>query len=123
MGMNPYQKYKEETVMTMTQGELLLLLYDELVKRLAAAELLLDQGDHPNFEKRMTEAADIVRYFCETLDFQYPISQELYRMYDFFLVEFSRVRASRKKEALGKVRILVQDLRDTFREAEKRAAV
>lgn len=123
MATNPYQKYKEEMVMTMTQGELLLLLYDELVKRLTSAELLLEKSDYPNFEKQMTRAGDIVRYLNETLDFQYPISRELYRMYDFFLVEFSRIRVSRKKEALQKVMPLVQELRDTFKEAEKRAAV
>lgn len=123
MGMNPYQKYKEEMVMTMTRGEMLVLLYDELVKRLASAEFLLEKQDFPNFEKQMTRAGDIVRYFCDTLDYNYPISNELYRLYDFFLVEFSRISVSRKKESLDRVRALAQELRDTFKEAEKRASI
>ena len=43
MDMKGYQQYKEQSVNTMTQGELLLLLYDELYKRLSQAELMLDQ--------------------------------------------------------------------------------
>ena len=34
MEMRGFQQYKEQSINTMTQGELLLLLYDELVKRL-----------------------------------------------------------------------------------------
>ena len=34
MDMRGFQQYKEQSVNTMTQGELLLLLFDELVKRL-----------------------------------------------------------------------------------------
>ena len=39
MDMRGYQRYREESLNTMTQGELLLLLYDELVKRLRQADL------------------------------------------------------------------------------------
>ena len=33
MDMRGYQRYREDSLNTMTQGELLLLLYDELIKR------------------------------------------------------------------------------------------
>ena len=39
MDLKGYQQYKEQSIATMTQEELLLLLYDELVKRLVQAEL------------------------------------------------------------------------------------
>lgn len=39
MDMRGYQRYREDSLNTMTQGELLLLLYDELIKRLTQAEL------------------------------------------------------------------------------------
>ena len=41
MDMRGYQRYREDSLNTMTQGELLLLLYDELIKRLTQAELSL----------------------------------------------------------------------------------
>lgn len=122
MSGNPYQKYKEEAVMTMTPGEMLLLLYDELLKRLTLAELYLDKEKFDEFEKQVTRSEEIIRYLKETLDFQYPISRELYQMYDFFLVELSRAHAARKKELLMEVRRLAQELREAFGEAEKKVS-
>ena len=31
MALNPYQKYQQQSVMTMTQGEMLTKLYDEVI--------------------------------------------------------------------------------------------
>ena len=45
MDLKGYQQYKEQSIATMTQEELLLLLYDELVKRLVQAELALDKKE------------------------------------------------------------------------------
>ena len=41
MNKNGYQQYKEQSVNTMTKGEMLLLLYSVLLKRLMRAELAL----------------------------------------------------------------------------------
>lgn len=122
MNENPYQKYKEEAVMTMTQGEMLLLLYDELLKRLRAAELLAQKEDYENYEAQLVRASDIIRYLRATLDFQYPISRELNQMYDFFMVELSRIKVSRKADQIEGLKSLVTELRDAFGEAEKKVA-
>ena len=122
MKENPYQKYKEEAVMTMTQGEMLLLLYDELLKRLRAAELLAQKEDYENYEAQLVRASDIIRYLRATLDFQYPISRELNQMYDFFMVELSRIKVSRKADQIEGLKSLVTELRDAFGEAEKKVA-
>ena len=51
MDMRGYQRYREDSLNTMTQGELLLLLYDELIKRLTQAELSLGQENYEVFER------------------------------------------------------------------------
>ena len=45
----------------MTQGELLLLLLDELVKRLMRGDIALEQEDYPLFESSLERCIDIVR--------------------------------------------------------------
>ena len=50
MYQNGYQQYKMQAVNTMTKGEMLLLLYDELIKRLTRAELALEREDYEVFE-------------------------------------------------------------------------
>ncbi len=122
MNINGYQNYKEQSINTMTQGELLLLLYDELVKRLVRGDLALNKQDWPAFEASMDRCMDILRYLDSTLDDQYPISRELHRLYDFFLYDLSRVKIGRNKTEMDKIRPMLTDLRDTFRAAERKQA-
>ena len=121
MDMRGYQHYREDALNTMTQGELLLLLYDELVKRLTQAELMLDQEQYPAFETAVDKATAIIRYLDNILDRQYPISGQLTRLYDYFCYELSRVKSGRNKTELERVKRMTSELRESFREADKRS--
>lgn len=114
-----YQQYKQQSVNTMTQGELLVVLYDELAKRAARADIALDRKDYPLFEASVDRCLDILHYLDDTLDRQYPVSAELHRLYDFFCYDFNRIKAGRNQEELSKLRPMVTELRDSFRTAEK----
>ena len=96
MNMQGYQQYKAQSMNTMTQGELLMLLYDELVKRLIRSELALKKEDFELFE-----------------------SQDLHRLYDYFLYMLNRVRFGRNSQVLEQVKPQIVDLRDTFRKAQE----
>lgn len=117
--MKGYQQYKGQAINTMTQGELLLLLYDELVKRLTRADLALDKEDYPVFEASVERSVEIIHYLDNTLDRKYEISGNLNRLYEYFCYELSRVKAGRNKTELARVKGMVSELRDSFREAEK----
>lgn len=118
---NGSQSYKNQSIMTMTPGEMLLLLYDELTKRLLRAELALQKKDYGLFDASVQRSVEIVQYLKDTLNYNYEISRELNKMYDFFLYELSRASASRKAETIQELKPLVKDLRDSFAEAAKRA--
>ena len=120
-GYQGYQGYKEQGINDMSPGELLLLLYDELVKRLLRAGLALDKKDYALFEASVDRSLDIIRYLDDTLDVQYPISRNLNRLYDYFSYELNRVKAGRNKTELDRVKTMVGELRDSFREAQKTA--
>lgn len=119
MNANGYQQYKTQAVNTMTASEMLLLLFDELVKRLTRAELALEVNDDPLFDQSVTRARDIVQYLRATLDRSYDISRELNAMYDFFIYELGRISAGRDPKVIKELKHLVEELRDAFREASK----
>ncbi len=121
MSEKGYQQYKEQSILTMTQGELLLVLYDELLKRLKRAELSLEVEQTEVFLQSVNKSIEIVQYLRQTLDYDYEISKELFRMYDFFLYEFNRVKSNHKISILQDVQPLVKELREAFAEAVKRA--
>ena len=116
------QNYKAQSLTTMTQGELLLLLMDELVKRLLRSDIALEQGDMPLFEASIQRCIVIVRYLDDTLDRRYEVSRGLHRLYDFFCYDLNRISLGRNKRELDKLRPMITDLRDTFRIAEKNAS-
>ncbi|MCI9647884.1 flagellar export chaperone FliS [Oscillibacter sp.] len=119
MEMRGFQQYKEQSINTMTQGELLLLLYDELVKRLTQAELALSKENWPVFEASVQRGIDIIDYLDQTLDKQYPISANLTQLYEYFTYELGRVKIGRRSDPLNHVKSMVNELRDAFREAQK----
>lgn len=119
MNTKGFQQYKGQTVNTMTQGELLILLYDELVKRLMRADLALDKEDYPVFEASVDRSVEIIHYLNDTLDRKYEISANLAKLYEYFCYELSRVKVGRNKTELTRVKGMVSELRDSFREAEK----
>ena len=122
MDMRGYQRYREESLNTMTQGELLLLVYDELVKRLKQAGMELDRENYTAFDEAVDRAEKIIRYLSDTLDRKYAISGDLSRLYEYFCYELSRVKAGRNRTELERVTKMVSELRDSFRQAEKSAA-
>ena len=123
MFRNGYEQYKMQSVNTMTRSEMLLLLYDELIKRLTRAQIALGDKNYDLFEKSVQRSRDIVHYIDQTLDMEYQISYELRRMYEFFLFELSRLQAGRNPVVVDELKPLVADLRDAFKEASKSAVV
>ena len=119
MDMRGYQQYKQQSINSMTPGELLLMLYDELVKRSTLASIALDKQDYDLFEASVDRCTDIINYLDETLDRKYPISQDLARMYEYFTYQLGRVKIGRNAKVLGELRPMFAEMRDTFRIAEK----
>jgi len=119
MNTRGYQHYKEQSLSTMTQNELLLLLYDELVKRLIHCDLALDKQDWKLLDASADRCIEIFRYLDDTLDRKYPVSGDLHRLYDYFIYEMHRIKLGRNKGELDQIKPMVMDLRDTFKTADK----
>ena len=122
MDMRGYQQYKQQSIYSMTSGELLILLYDELVKRATLASIALEQKDYDLFESTVQRCIDIIHYLDETLDRKYPISRDLSRLYEYFTFQLRRIMIGRNAQLLSELRPKLSEMRDTFRTAEKSVA-
>ena len=119
MEHNGYQQYQEQAIFSMSQNELLLLLLNELIKRLGRCDLALTQKNYALLDESADRCLAIVRYLDDTLNHDYPISADLHRLYDFFYYELSRVKVGRNKDELAKIKPMLVDLSDTFQQAAK----
>ena len=122
--MNGYSKYKEKSIYSMSSGELLLLLFDETIKRLTRAELSLEEKDYSDFEDCLNRTSRIVRYLIEILDMQYPISWDLRRIYEYLVYDISVVKAGRerRKDEIGRIRHILSELREAFEGASRQVS-
>lgn len=121
MPRNPYEAYKQQSVMTMTQGEMLLKLYDEVITLLNSASIQIGEKNIVKTNQALLKAQKIINYLKATLDFQYEISEKLAALYDFFVRQI--VSANVKKDAapIREILPMIVDLRDTFAQAAKQA--
>lgn len=115
------KKYKESAIYSMSNAELLLLLYDEAISRLHKSEIALEDKNYPVFEDCLERTGRIVRYLIQILDMQYPISHDLKRIYEYLLYDFSRIRAGRqrRKEEIPRIIHILSELREAFEQAGK----
>jgi len=119
--MSGYNRYKEKSIYSMSGPELLLLLYDEAIKRLTRAEHSLDDKNYADFEDCLIRASRIVRYLQEILDMNQPISRDLRRIYEYLIYDISRVKAGRerRRDEIGRIRHILSELREAFEGASK----
>ncbi|MCI8295839.1 MAG: flagellar protein FliS [Lachnospiraceae bacterium] len=120
--MNGYSQYKEKSIYSMSGPELLLLLFDETIKRLTRAEQSLKDGNYDDFEDCLRRVTRIVRYLIDILDMQYPISWDLRRIYDYLIYDLGLVRAGRERrfDEIGRIRHILSELREAFEGASKK---
>lgn len=121
--MNEYQKkYQDQSIMQMSQGELLVLTYDEAIKCLKKAEIALEDKKYDKFEELTQKCNMIIRYLRQTLDMEQKISRDLLRLYDFITFDLGLIQAGRerRKEELPKLVDILTDLREGFYGASKK---
>ncbi len=107
-------KYQTDSVMTASPIDLIVMLYDALIKQLKLSEMFIAENNIEKANKSLCKAQDIVTELVRGLDFRYPISDELMRIYDFLLAEIAHVNVKKDKEKIRPVLGIVTELRDTW---------
>lgn len=121
MAANPYQKYREQSVSTMTQGELLNLLFETCSKRLNAGVLYIEEKKFDLANENLQKAQRIISYLNSTLDRQYEISENLSALYEYFNRQIIHGNVKKDAAVIKEIIPMIDDLGKTFKEAEKLA--
>lgn len=116
---NLIMQYQEQSILTMSRGELLVKLYDELLKNLRHASILFGQKQKEPAMKCTKKAKDIINYLYATLNDKYSISANLKQIYSHLVGQIIRANASGDPASLDEIIPTVQELRDAWVQAEK----
>jgi len=117
--INKFEQYKLNSIGTMTKGELLLTLYDEAIKKLTHAKILMENKDFNIARVNLKKCRDIFNHLLYTLNNDYDIAKELGDLYRFFNSELIKAEVQNSVEMIDGILPLVKELRDTWEKADK----
>lgn len=116
---NPYKQYKTQSIMTMTQGELVVQLFEGCSKKLNTAIYYIENNDNEKAEEELYKAQRIVNYLNASLDRSVDISHNLAMLYDYFIRRIVKAKIHMDIDIINEIIPMIDGLGDSFREAEK----
>ena len=114
---NPYNQYKQTAIQTASPEKLLIMLYDGAIKFANQAKANIMAKNIEEANTFIIKTQDIITELMFTLDMDYEISKNLYRIYDF--INWRLFQANLKQDAML-IEIVVNimmGLRSTWAEA------
>ena len=115
----PLKTYRETQIRTASQGSLIVMLYDESLRRIRQAIGLLEKagtGDIEAIGQHLTKAQDIVTELMVSLDFERggDIARSLFSIYMFANRELMQANMKKDSGALERVHGLLMELRSAW---------
>ena len=117
---NLYKTYKQQSVMTMTSGDLLIALYDGLLKELSQAQNSFKQNNYADINRDLKKVELMLGHLKSTLNFDYEISNNLAALYDYFIDVVKKANLKKDPTGLDEVTQMIAELRDAFYQANRK---
>lgn len=118
---NVYQQYKTQSLETLTNGEVVVKLFEEASKQINMGIFLINNDNSYKAFNSIAKAQRVISSLNSSLDMKYAISIELRDMYLFIEQQLFQANGSKDLALLKEILALVDDLKITFRQAEKLA--
>jgi flagellar protein FliS len=118
---NPYAQYKARSLETMTNGEIIVRLFEEASKQISTAIFLTSQGEDVKAFNCISKAQKVVSTLSLSLDMSYGVSLSLSDLYTFIHDELGKAIAAKDTSAMKSTLGMVDELKVTFRQAERMA--
>ncbi len=120
---NPYNQYKENSVLTASPQELTLMLYNGALKFMHQGKLFIEQKNVQGANEALKRAQDIIDELNITLDMSYELSKNLRSIYAYVNERLFEANIKKDIAFINEAYDMVTELRDTWKEAMKLARV
>ncbi len=115
--MNGYSNhYRNNQVMTSSPEQLLIMLYDGVIRFVRQAKLAIEDRRQRDKSIALGKAIAIITEFSNTLNYEVggDIALDLNRLYDFMIRELTAVNARGDVDRLVPIEQVLLDLREGF---------
>ena len=103
----------------MTSRDLLIALYDILLRQLHLAKRAFGQRDLPAINQYLQKAQRILLHLDSTLEDQYEVSAHLHALYEYFIHVIVQANVKKDPAELEEIIPMLQELRQSFAVANK----
>jgi flagellar secretion chaperone FliS len=112
----PTAAYKQQSILTATPGQLVVMLYDGCLRFLHQSAHAMRDGNIAEAGTRLARAEAIIDELLSTLDLEQGavIASRLQGIYVFCLRHLMQARLDRDAEMIDKVSELLSELRDSW---------
>lgn len=117
--LNPYEMYAQNQVNTAPPEELTLMLYKGALKFINLGLKALDENNMGETNRCIIRAQDIYYELLRTLDYNYQISKELSRLYDYLIYLLTQANIKKDKQMLKQAAEMAKEFVETWEEAVK----
>lgn len=118
---NPYNAYKQNSVNTASQEQLLLMLVDGAVKYTKIARLAILEKNMARAHKELVRVQDIFLELMITMDKGAgSYMEDLYDVYEFIKNELIKANMKKDVKIIDNVLPLIEDVRDMWHEADRK---
>ena len=108
--------YRKQGVLTASPIELVVMLYDGLKKDLLLTQMAMKNKNMETAHKKLINAQDIVSELINSLDFSFPISNDLLALYDFMLHALEEINAKKDADLIPDLMEIADSLKETWRQ-------
>ncbi|WP_153980135.1 flagellar export chaperone FliS [Paenibacillus xylanilyticus] len=117
LASNYQQQYLKTKVETASPGDLTLLLYEELYRKLNMAKSHLEKDQDIEMFERIDGARAIMYELMGTLNFEYAIAHELRDLYQFYVTQLNVFAIKKQPELLDAVIEFAKGFAETWKQA------
>lgn len=114
---NPYAVYANVEEESLNKEELLLKTYEKILEHLNVAALAIDNGDVKTKAESLTKVTNALTVLQSSLDFENgkEIAENLYRIYDFCILELVKANALNDRKKVEDVKDIIETIYDGFK--------
>ncbi len=114
---NPYNKYRQNSVLTSSKEDLTLMLYEGALKFCNQAIIAIENQEIENAHNLIVKVQQIIREFQLTLNRNYEVSKNFDMMYEYIYRRLIDANTTKSKKILMEVRDLIREFRDMWKSA------
>ncbi|TFE29034.1 flagellar export chaperone FliS [Cohnella luojiensis] len=119
MVSNPYQKYQQSTVQTASPAQLTLMLYDGAIRFIRQSIESIESNNIEKANSSLIKAQKITNELTASLNFQYPLSTDLARIYEYIVHLLITANVNKRKEPAIEALSYMMDLKEAWAQAAK----